>query len=86
MNEIASAAVQSIVNYPVKNAASAAGMITGATVEASTSPFAPYIGWVGDAAIIVGFLVPCALLYKAYIDIQIAKVQLAKEGRREADK
>lgn len=69
MNEIASAAIQSVVQAPIKHVASAGAISVGATVE-TVSPLAPYIAWMADGAIIMGFLLPLALFVHTLLKIK----------------
>lgn len=90
MKEILEIAKESIIQEKMRHAVGVATTGTGATV-AATSP-APVndgflidiISWLPHLAVFAGFAVSCALFYKTYIEIKLAKIQLAKEDRRDA--
>ncbi len=81
MNEIASAAIQSIVDQPIKSASNAVftGSVATATAMDSVIGLLPSIG------IVVGIFAQCYFIYCAYKKNKLVKIEIAEKGRRESD-
>ena len=88
--------VSSLAQNPVQHAVSAATISAGAvgkykeTIEVDL--YANFMGYASDIAIVAGLVLTISLIYGAYkanelrdIDIEIAKIKLAKESRRGED-
>ena len=86
MREIASIAVESIVREKARHATNVLATGTAATAGTAGSIFGDILGWLPHIAVVAGLLVSCALFYKTYLEIRLARIQIANEGRREADK
>lgn len=69
VGETVSVAKLSFAQAPIQHVASAAAITTGATVE-TVSPLAPYIAWMADGAIIMGFLLPLSLFALTLLKIR----------------
>lgn len=92
MSEIVSIAVRSIVQEPIKHASNALATVTAgtATPQSNGELLPTLVQW---TPYVVGLIVSCAIFYKtmreitsANKDIELKNLQIAKEGRREADK
>lgn len=74
---------ESVLQEKAKHAVGVATSGTGATVAATTpapasSGLLEMLVWLPHLAVFAGFAVSCALFYKTYIDIKLAKIELAK--------
>lgn len=85
MKEIASVALESIVREKARHAVNAVATGTAATAGTAGSIFGEILGWLPHVAVIAGLLVSCALFYKTYLEIKLARITLAKEDRRDGD-
>lgn len=85
MKEALSIAAQSIASEKQKHLANAAATGTAGTIGATGTLVGDIVGWLPTIGVILGIGVSCALFYKTYLEIKLAKVQLAKEGRRQSD-
>ena len=86
MKEIGSIALESIVREKARHATNAVATGTAATAGTAGSIFGEILGWLPHVAVLAGLIVSCALFYKTYLEIRLARIQIANEGRREADK
>jgi hypothetical protein len=66
MNEIASAAIQSVAEAPIKHATSALAFTTGATVETASSIMA----WVANGTIVMSFFATTLLVMHTLLKIR----------------
>ncbi len=83
MNELVSAAVQSIVKEKIKHIANGA---------AGGTAFAVAPDWLGISVGVASLLVASMVFFKTYSEIrvirlneQLAKIELAKQGARQSD-
>ena len=93
MNEIVSAAGRSIVDNPIMHATNVTVSGGTAAVAANATILTAAVGWLTPLAIFAGLCVSCAMFCKTLIVIRneqkegkLLDIQLAKEGRRGADK
>lgn len=79
MAEISQVVVESVAKEKLKHGANALGTGTAMT-------FSDLLGWLPHVAAVIGILVSCAIFYKTYLEIQLAKIRISNEGRREDDR
>jgi len=82
MNEIASAAIQSVAEHPIKSASNAAFTGGVATATAMDS----IVGWIPTIGIVIGIVAQLFFIYCAYIKLKKDKLYISENGRRESDK
>ena len=88
--------VSSLAQNPVQHAVSAATISAGAVGKYKESievdVYASFMGYASDIAIVAGLVLTVSLIYGAYkadklrdLNIELTKLQIAKEGRRDRD-
>lgn len=85
MKEVIAIAAESIAKEKTRHLANAAATGTAGTIGATGTIVGDIVGWLPTVGVVFGICVSCALFYKTYLEIKLAKVKLAKEGRRESD-
>jgi hypothetical protein len=82
MSEIASAAIQSIVDQPIKSASNVVftGGVATATAMDSVIGLLPTIG------IVVGIFAQCYFIYCAYKKNKLVRIEIAEKSKRKEDK
>ena len=83
MNQIVSLAAESIAREKIPHALNVAAGATAATAGVTTGWFSDIAVWLPLVAVIASLMVSCALFYKTYLQIKIAKLQLAKAAKNE---
>lgn len=83
MGELNRVVVDSVANDTAKHTANAVATGGSAAVASFSDAF---LGLLPHIAVIVGICVSVAIFYKTYQDIQLNKIRLEKEGRRDEDR
>ena len=83
MKQLLSLAAESIAREKLPHAANAIATGTAATVGTAGSIMGDMMGWLPQVGVMAGLAVSCMLFYKTYLEIKLARVQLAKEDRRQ---
>lgn len=77
---------KSIAEEKTRHLVNAAATGTAATVTATGSVTGEIIGWLPTIGVFCGMCVSMALFYKTYLEIKLAKIEIAVKSRRKTDK
>ena len=83
MKEIASIAAESIAREKTRHLVNGAVTGTAGTMSATGTLAGNMMEWLPVVGVVAGICVSCALFYKTYLEIKLARIELAKKDRRQ---